>query len=932
MPLCLVGLGVVLSLATSFGHGQEATAADGLQGYLRARGIEYVPRDQWLPKDAPAHPWPGTDWRKWGDPNKLYDPVRGISLHCPSPWVVECDHPSEKTQTEKEIAVIQRVWEDHRTKWPDIGYHYLVFPSGRIYEGRAGGLRYNGPTIESIEGAHTIAYNEGYIGLAFVPTGYPRRPNNTCDGCFYEEKPTQDAITTAVHLITWIFAQNGIDPMGSKEDKNLHHGRVYTIAGHRDFWIKNTGTNNKDCPGDQFYGGRRQIQGGTSHPYPEPCNTVFCLLRERVAAELDALRPTSRALHWLRGSQREDHSWSGSTGITALVLLAFLNAGVTPDDADVRAGLAYLVAPQRLDRETGRFGGDVSGDTNYYAYNTALGILALVAAEDRGRPRSEYRDIIAKARDYLLSIQYGNPDNPNDPQTGGWGYPRADWTDLSNTQWVVMALDAAYDYLGEAKPPPADANAWTGRLLRYLDQCQNPDGGFGYRPGLPSWGSMSAAGLWSLVLAGVDVSDARVADVLKWISANYRLDVNPGGRQLAGLYYYYVTLAKALTMADHWALTTPDGRKHDWNEDLRAELEKRQSTEDATAGSWVNSDASAWENNRDLCTAYAVLALQVRELPSSDKQLSWVLTLHSPAELHLYGWLGSHVGRNEKTGGIDTEIPGSSYSVGQRGEQIITLTAPQAGRYRIEVVGTGTGSFTLTSKGYLGERTVSSEQLTGTISTGQVKAATATLTSMVGPLTVYIGDLRNVPHGLVAVPGKGVVDLSWGSYREDGFDLTGYAVYRSTTSRVGYARISVVPGTQTTYRDTNVVAGTTYYYVITAIGSDDEETPFSREASAAPLGTFPGSIAVGPNPVGADGCAFFYILPDGVRRAVVLIFDVTGRKVAEISLDPTAARYPATGRWYPVNVHGVPLANGPYVYVLVADDRIVGQGKMVIQR
>lgn len=633
-----------------------------------------------------------------------------------------------------------------------------------------------------------------------------------------------------------------------------------------------------------------------------------------------------RGLDWLRKNQQQDGSWSGSTGITALALLALLNAGYGPEDPVVSKGLGYLLDPKRYNAETGQFSGDDRGGNPCYTYDTALAILALVAAEDRAHPTSGRAEIIRKARDYLLSLQYTNPDNPNDPHIGGWGYPRPGWTDLSNTQFAVMALDAAYDYLGEKKPSPTDPNSWTSKLLGYLKRCQGPDGGFGYQPGGGSYGSMSAAGLWCLLLAGVDPRDDRVQKVIQWISKNYTWEANPGVGSKA-LYYYYLTLSKALTMVDLWQITTPDGNKHDWYADLVAQLEKMQSAE----GYWVNANTSEWEGNKDLCTAYALLALQVKELPR-NRPLSWVLTLHSPAELHLYDWLGRHVGRNEKTGSVETEIPGSSFVIGPSGEQIITLSMPEAGRYRIEIIGTGTGPFTLESKGYLDDRLVSSERIEGRILPGQAKATTATLTSVVGPLTVYIGELRGVPYGLEALPGKGYVDLSWNSFIDEEFQLKEYAVYRSTTSRLGYTRIARVPATQTKYRDSNVVPGTTYYYVITAISEDNEETPYSREVSATPLGVFEGAITVGPNPVGADGCAFFYELPEGVRQAVVLIFDVAGRKVAEINVDPAARRYPPTGRWAPLDAAGVPLANGPYIYVLVADGKVIGQGKMVIQR
>jgi hypothetical protein len=99
-------------------------------------------------------------------------------------------------------------------------------------------------------------------------------------------------------------------------------------------------------------------------------------------------------------------------------------------------------------------------------------------------------------------------------------------------------------------------------------------------------------------------------------------------------------------------------------------------------------------------------------------------------------------------------------------------------------------------------------------------------------------------------------------------------------------------------------------------------------------GVVPAAKAVsnGPNPVTGDGTAFFYSLPDGISTAKLMIFNAAGRPLFETSLDVDSSRFPDTGRWEPVDDDGIPLANGPYVYVLIAEGRVIGQGKMVIQR
>ena len=107
-----------------------------------------------------------------------------------------------------------------------------------------------------------------------------------------------------------------------------------------------------------------------------------------------------------------------------------------------------------------------------------------------------------------------------------------------------------------------------------------------------------------------------------------------------------------------------------------------------------------------------------------------------------------------------------------------------------------------------------------------------------------------------------------------------------------------------------------------------------REIRGDEIGIMPLNRTVhhGPNPVTGEGCIFWFNLPYGTQSAKILIYNVSGSLVAELPLDPTSSRYPATGRWNPVDKNGIPLANGPYIYVLIVDGKVIGQGKMVIQR
>ena len=84
---------------------------------------------------------------------------------------------------------------------------------------------------------------------------------------------------------------------------------------------------------------------------------------------------------------------------------------------------------------------------------------------------------------------------------------------------------------------------------------------------------------------------------------------------------------------------------------------------------------------------------------------------------------------------------------------------------------------------------------------------------------------------MLALTGTGIhtVRLTWAASSTPG--VTGYNVYRSATSEGGFTVINTSPLTGTSFVDSNVTAGQTYYYKLTAIGAGGEESGFSNAAS-----------------------------------------------------------------------------------------------------
>ena len=309
------------------------------------------------------------------------------------------------------------------------------------------------------------------------------------------------------------------------------------------------------------------------------------------------------------------YSAAAGPGITALVATAILKHGRSADEPFIAKSLKYL--EQFIEAD----GGLNKAGSKYRNYETCLAILAFKEANKGGR----YDALLKKADAFVKTEQWdeGEGKDPSDPNFGGAGYGSKSRPDLSNTSFLIEALKATGN--------SADSEA-IKRALTFVSRCQNlesdknttpfaaknPDGGFYYTPaaggesfagktadgGLRSYGSMTYAGLKSMIYAGVGPEDPRVKAAVKWIQMNYDVRSNPGMGE-AGLYYYLHMFAKALDAVGQAQVVDDKGVKHDWKAELRSELAKAQRDD----GAWVNKTSRWMEGDANLVTAYALLAL-----------------------------------------------------------------------------------------------------------------------------------------------------------------------------------------------------------------------------------------------------------------------------------------------------------------------------------
>jgi len=92
------------------------------------------------------------------------------------------------------------------------------------------------------------------------------------------------------------------------------------------------------------------------------------------------------------------------------------------------------------------------------------------------------------------------------------------------------------------------------------------------------------------------------------------------------------------------------------------------------------------------------------------------------------------------------------------------------------------------------------------------------------------------PTGLMEQGQDGSVTLSWqGAADANGGAVSGYNIYRATASGGAYTKLNSSLITVTSYHDTGLTNGTPYYYVVTSVDADGDESVRSQEVSVRPI-------------------------------------------------------------------------------------------------
>ncbi|MEM1224904.1 MAG: DUF4159 domain-containing protein [Planctomycetota bacterium] len=306
-------------------------------------------------------------------------------------------------------------------------------------------------------------------------------------------------------------------------------------------------------------------------------------------AEIDVTtvqRSIDRGVAFLRAGQNARGGWNEyqnqSCGLSSLCTLAMLNAGVPAKDPDLVRAIGYLRSIQP--RET---------------YSVALQTLVFCQVGAAGDLQRIRRNV-----NWLTRMQLGN-DAFN---RGAWAYDESPGRgDPSNSQFALLALGAAAER-GIRVEPMVFQNS-----IDYWRRQQLQRGGWGYGSNSSASGSMTCAGIASLLIARagipnpIDASiqccgegsfDESIEKGIEYLGQIFSSQHNPGD-ELRTYFYYMYAVERVGRLTGRRLIGQTD-----WYREGAETLVGRQ---DSFQGFWQGKGAA--ESNRFVATSFAVLFL-----------------------------------------------------------------------------------------------------------------------------------------------------------------------------------------------------------------------------------------------------------------------------------------------------------------------------------
>ncbi|MEM7474742.1 MAG: DUF4159 domain-containing protein [Planctomycetota bacterium] len=256
--------------------------------------------------------------------------------------------------------------------------------------------------------------------------------------------------------------------------------------------------------------------------------------RQDITAE-EVEKVVQATIKFLFQNQQRDGGWPEFSighqyqrGVSCLAALALLNAGVEPEDPRMAKALNFI-----NDREL------------QHVYTVSLQTMALCTANPR-----KYAKRIQDNAVWLIKAQQAD---------GGWAYDiqKHGNSDESNSQFALLALhEAQRSGVVNFKKQEIWETVFS-RSLDYWSRNQLASGAFGYRGSQQARGSMTCAGIASLIIAGSqtngressvgatinccgqeDSTNDRIERALEELGRMFSVRSNPG--MTSNYYYYYM--------------------------------------------------------------------------------------------------------------------------------------------------------------------------------------------------------------------------------------------------------------------------------------------------------------------------------------------------------------------------------------------------------
>ena len=288
-------------------------------------------------------------------------------------------------------------------------------------------------------------------------------------------------------------------------------------------------------------------------------------------------RSIDRGVTYLRKTQNETGGWKEfngqSCGMSALCTLALLNCGVEKKDPDLARAMRYLRS--------------FEPDQTYSVALQTLVYCQLGAAGDLPRIRRNVTWLVDE------QIQEGGRLGSH---PGAWTYNRGQGSgDPSNAQFAILALGAAADRGIDVAPEVFE------QALQYWTTRQKKSGGWAYqRRGTPS-GSMTCAGIASVIIAqgrlangsaeitgggisccgGDENEKDPVEEGLAWLTQNFTIQGNPSSDNKMTYFYYLYALERVGRLSGRRFIG-----QHDW---YREGAERIVALQDDFQGFWPST-------------------------------------------------------------------------------------------------------------------------------------------------------------------------------------------------------------------------------------------------------------------------------------------------------------------------------------------------------